>query len=244
MQGSGLSQPVDERIIRKIDALVNEGVKDTHEMRRHLNVYIKQQILSKDEIQPSPSNRRFFPKLSDIRSHMYRASIKNRFSKIDQENVADKIAQWQSTNPEDFFYFRPYGEATPKNTEGHSEEVASNSLLFVHQSRWQRRLLQRYGNDICLLDATYKTTRYALPLFFLVVPTNVDYQVVASFVIQNETSQCIREALQIIQKETAGWNPKCFMTDNCEQEITAIEGVFPGKQRESPAPMKDTKLQN
>ena len=76
---------MDERIIRKIDALVNEGVKDTH-----LNVYVKQQILSKDEIQPSPSNRRFFPKPSDIRSHMYRASIKNRFSKIYKENVVYK----------------------------------------------------------------------------------------------------------------------------------------------------------
>ena len=222
---------MDERIIRKIDTLVNEGVKDTREMKRHLNVYVKQQILSKDEIQPSPSNRRFFPKPSDIRSHMYRASIKNRFSTIDQENVVDNIDQWQSSNPEDFFYFRPYGEAPqkPTDSEGHSEEAVSNNLLFVHQTRWQRRLLQTYGNDICLLDATYKTTRYALPLFFLVVPTNVDFQVVGSFVIQNETSQCIREALQIIQRETTGWNPKYFMTDNCEQEISAIEEVFPGK---------------
>ena len=81
---------MDERIVRKIDTLVNEGVKDTHEMKRHLNVYVKQEILSKDEIQPSPSNRRFFPKPSDIRSYMYRASIKNRFSKIDQENVVYK----------------------------------------------------------------------------------------------------------------------------------------------------------
>ena len=69
---------MDERIIRKIDALVIEGVKDTREMKRNLNVHVKQQILSKDEIQPSPSNRRFFPKPSDIRSHMYRASIKKK----------------------------------------------------------------------------------------------------------------------------------------------------------------------
>ena len=81
---------MDERIIGKIDALVNKGVKDTHKKKRHLNVYVKQQILSKDEIQPSPLNRRFFHKPSDIRSHMYRASIKNRFSKIDQENVVYK----------------------------------------------------------------------------------------------------------------------------------------------------------
>ena len=94
------------------------------------------------------------------------------------------------------------------------------------------------------LNATYKTTHYALPLFFLVVPTNVDYQVVGSFVIQNETSQCIREALQIIQRETTGWIPKYFMTDNCKQEITAIEDVFPGKQWESQAPMKNTMITN
>lgn len=99
LQGSGLSQPVDDRIIRKIDQLVNEGVKDTHEMRRHLNVHVKNEILSKDDIHPPLSNRRFYPKLSDIRSHMYRASIKHRFSKIDQENVAEKVLQWKTSSP-------------------------------------------------------------------------------------------------------------------------------------------------
>ena len=32
--GLGLCEPVDERIIKKIDAPVNEGVKDTREMKR------------------------------------------------------------------------------------------------------------------------------------------------------------------------------------------------------------------
>ena len=74
---------MDNRIIKRIGELVNVGVKDTHEMRRHLNVYVANEIFSKDEVQPSPSNYRFFPKLSDIRSHMYTASTRNRFSKID-----------------------------------------------------------------------------------------------------------------------------------------------------------------
>jgi len=39
-------------------------------------------------------------------------------------------------------------------------------LLVVYQSQWQRRLLARYGS-MCLLNATYKTTRYSLLLFFL-----------------------------------------------------------------------------
>ena len=51
----------------------------------------------------------------------------------------------------------------------------------------------RYGNEICLLDATYRTTKYALPLFFLAVPTNCGYSVVAEFVVENETKESIKE---------------------------------------------------
>lgn len=236
LQAGGISQPVDDRLIKKIDPLVTEGVKNTNEMRRHLNVYVRNELLSKEQIQPSVSNRRFYPKLSDIRSHMYRSTVKNRFSKVDQENVAEKVHQWKNSNPGDFFYFRLYHQDVPEAAEeGNSTEEPSDTtgeeqstLLFVHQSAWQRRLLERYGNDICLLDATYKTTRYALPLFFLVVQTNVDYQVVGSFVVQNETSQAIKEALILLKQAAPNWQPKYFMTDNCEQEISAIEEVFPG----------------
>ena len=40
-----------------------------------------------------------------------------------------------------------------------------------------KRLLKTYGNEICLLDAIYKTTGCALPLFFMVVKSNVDYYI-------------------------------------------------------------------
>ena len=62
---------------------------------------------------------------------------------------------------------------------------SSNSLLFAYQSKWQMDLIKRYGNEMVLVDAAYKTTRYALLLFFMVVKTNVDYQIEASFVIEN-----------------------------------------------------------
>ncbi|PFX20297.1 hypothetical protein AWC38_SpisGene15263 [Stylophora pistillata] len=148
-EGSSLSQPVDDRIIRQIEKLVNEGVKGTHEMRTHLTVYIKNEILAEDEIQPSPSNH----------------------------NVAEKVIQWKASSPEDFIYFQPCGDVSSATTDGedHTTEQDPSTLLFVHQSAWQHRLLKRYSN-MCLLDATYKTTHYALPLFFLVVHTNGDYQ--------------------------------------------------------------------
>ena len=75
----------------------------------------------------------------------------------------------------------------------------SNSLLFVYQTQWMKRLLQSYSDEICLLDATYKTTRYALPLFFLAVKTNVDYQVLGVFVCEDESNENILEALRMLE---------------------------------------------
>jgi len=85
-----------------------------------------------------------------------------------------------------------------------------------------------YGNEICLLDATHKTTRYALPLFFVAIRTNVDYQVVASFVSQDESTESIKEALRIVKSWNKEWSPDYFMTDYCEEEINAVEEIFPG----------------
>ena len=59
--------------------------------------------------------------------------------------------------------------------------------------------MNKYENHICLLDATYKTTKYVIPLFFVVVKINSDYQVVALFAVQNETTGAITEALGILK---------------------------------------------
>jgi hypothetical protein len=41
----------------------------------------------------------------------------------------------------------------------------------------------KYGNEISLLDATYKTTNYALPFFFVCVKTNSGYAIVGMYVM-------------------------------------------------------------
>jgi hypothetical protein len=101
-------------------------------------------------------------------------------------------------------------------------------LLFVHQTAWQSRLLSRYGQELAFLDATYKTTKYSLPLFFVAVKTNVDYIIVASFIVQDETTASITEALSILSQWNPQWKPRHMMTDLCEEEINSIESVFPG----------------
>ena len=76
------------------------------------------------------------------------------------------------------------------------------------------------------MDVIYKTTRYSSPLFLLTVKANIDYQIVATFVTENETTQSITEALAI----NKSWNPDVFpkygMTDYCMEEIDAVEKVF------------------
>ena len=59
------------------------------------------------------------------------------------------------------------------NTDENSE-CETNAKLLLH-----------YGNELVLLDATYGTKRYALPLLFLMVKTNIDYQIVGAFVSEN-----------------------------------------------------------
>ena len=114
--------------------------------------------------------------------------------------------------------------------EACDEQQAEQNFLYIHQEEWQKDLLTTYGNTITLIDATYKTTKYSIPLFFLCVKTNVNYTVVAEFVLQSENTEHIFEALSIIKSWTPSWNPKYFITDYSDAEMSAINILFPETQ--------------
>jgi hypothetical protein len=78
------------------------------------------------------------------------------------------------------------------------------------------------------MDSTFKTTKYNLPLYFICVLTNMGYHVVASFIIGNDNSDEISQALSIIKQWNPGWRPKGFMCDLDQREINACERVFEG----------------
>ena len=82
-------------------------------------------------------------------------------------------------------------QSDDENEESDDEELddairevdkEENKMLFVYQNCKMRRLYRRYGRNLILLDATYKTTKYALPLYFMVVQTNINYQVIVHFI--------------------------------------------------------------
>ena len=78
------------------------------------------------------------------------------------------------------------------------------------------------------LDAAYKTTKYALPLFFAVVKVNVNFQVVGVLVFQEETKDMIKKGLQIIRDWNPTVIPKFGMVDFAEKEISAFRGITSG----------------
>ena len=219
---AGMSQRVDPLISRIIEELVREGTTDVHTVKKILKHRIKHEL---KDCPPDTLDRAFNPSKDDIKNHIYAAKRAIELSKLDQENLSQKIEGWKSSKTSKHF-FRPF--IKKELDQGDSESQFSQMLIWVHQEEWQQKLLEKYGNIISLIDATYKTTKYDLPLFFVSVRTNVGYCVVAEFVVQTETTQQILEALQILRTWNPKWNPPFFLCDYSEAEISALEQAFPG----------------
>ena len=132
-------------------------------MKRHIRVYVKNDLFP-GSVPPPKTNKRFCPSNTTIKNHMHIAVIKQRLEKVDQANLKEKIMVWQNENEGDLFEFRPYVDpkrddldtdrADENSLEDEDDEIkvddgtSNNGLLFVHQTNWQRRLLQRYGNEL------------------------------------------------------------------------------------------------
>ena len=150
---AGMAQRVHPSIIQKIHALVLEGMVEPLEAQRHLKHYVQHYILCASEL-PNSLDRAYYPDIQDIRNHINTAKRNLQLSVIDQENVLLKTTEWKELSPDTKLFFRPYTEND------------SSSLTWIHQELWQQEVLLRYGNNISMIDATYKTTKYDLPLFF------------------------------------------------------------------------------
>lgn len=226
----GLSQRVHPEIIAKIHELVSIGTIEPVEVQRLLKHHVNHYMCSGNL--PDPNDRAYYPCLEDIKNHIGKAKRALQLSVVDQENAAKIIDAQQKLSTDSRFYFRPYQRKDPDNAMLSNVQDLNTSdfertLLWVHQEPWQQQLMLKYGNTMSLMDATYKTTRYDLPLFFISVRTNSGYCVVAEFIAQSESATHIEEALQILISWNPNWKPKFFMTDYSEAEIAALETCFP-----------------
>ena len=108
------------------------------------------------------------------------------------------------------------------------QKQTDRKFAFVYQSTQMKRLNRLYPLSLLLLDATCKTKKHAVPLFFAVVKTNVNYQVVCVIALPEETEPIITKALLILQSWSPDVNSKNAMVDFDEKETSALENVFPG----------------
>ena len=224
-----VNQIVDKRIITRIYDLVEKNVTNIKEVKRCLDEFVLNELfvgVPRNKL-PKKTNRKYHPSSRDIRNHIARAVAAQKYCSDDQESLLRKIREWKTSSPTANYFLRTQ-EGKPNFFGNAVATKNSENFLFVHQEQWQRKLLLRYGNDLALLDATYKTTKYAMPLFFLRVNTNVGYKVVAEFMCQHEDELSISEALGILQQWNPQWKPKYFMVDFSATEIGATETQFPG----------------
>ena len=196
------SQKLNPEVSLKIVDMVQSGITDVKEIKCSLKYYVNTSLCKKLGANPVPGDRAFYPLSDDIRNHVTKAKRAFQLSRYDQDNLRLKIEEWRKKNPQSSFFFRPYHETSEfkqTNEDCTTLTKSEKKLLFVHQEDWQKELLVCYGNMVTLMDATYKTTKYSLPLFFVRVKTNVSYSVVAEFIIQSETSDDIFEALSVLK---------------------------------------------
>ena len=96
----------------------------------------------------------------------------------------------------------------------HVNEGIKNNLLFIHMTVAQKLLLQHYN----------RTCRLMLPLFFLIVKTNVNCSPIASFIVQNEDTKSISEALSRIKEYISkdGIDIQNFIIDCSPMEMQSM----------------------
>ncbi|PIK33999.1 hypothetical protein BSL78_29180 [Apostichopus japonicus] len=248
---SGFSKPIDAAVRDKIHEYVSLGITSVPLIKRVLKTFVESELCPANQVKPTSNDRAYFPSCHSIQNHVHHALVAGRFSGLDQENLENKVADWKAKEKSSNFFLRKctseesmnkrqnLSESTiltercfpltdENDLDDNSDEpyVRKNTFLFIHQTVQQKMLLERYG-ELVLLDATYRTTKYALPLFLMVVRTNVGYTPVATFICESETTAHIAEALSIIKEWNLQVETSIFMMTILKQEYQALQDVFP-----------------
>ena len=163
---STIGQYVDKRVVDKFYDLVNQNITNFSELQRSLDKYVREDLFSghPEERRPEKTNRRYYPCRQDVRNHIAKAISAVKYCDDDQEALGKKIEDWQTKSPKSNFFYRTR-DAVINEKDEPRPGTAEETFLFVHQEPLQQRMFERYGSELALMDATYKTTRYASTFF-------------------------------------------------------------------------------
>lgn len=158
--------------------LAREGITPVSDVKKCLHYYVHDVLFANKEKHDS-SFRAFFPTHRDTSNQIQAVLKKDRFSTVDQENARILIEKIRGEQPESCVVYRPYavrscmGSSNLNNVEESVASESEDTLLFCFQTKFMRNMLKKYGGSVVCLDATHKTSEYALPLFLLAVKTPV-----------------------------------------------------------------------
>lgn len=110
--------------------------------------------------------------------------------------------------------------------EFYSEEK-EEKILVVIQAEWQRKVLSTFG-ECFVIDSTFNTSKYNLPLYEIVVQTNVGYIPIGIIITEDETEREILDGLTILKSWNPLWNPSSVVTDCDIAQGNALQKAFPG----------------
>ena len=99
-----MKAPIDQRVVDHIYNLVDDGIYNVGEIKRHINIFVKN-LFGKNSL-PNAINLRFYPSRKDMRGMVDRRRklIKGL---LDQEQLNLKVKAWKDAHPNDTIYFRP-----------------------------------------------------------------------------------------------------------------------------------------
>ena len=104
-QGADLREQLDEQVVEKIKELQLIGVRSVAEVRRHLHLFVKEDLFS-GKTPPPETSRRYYPADTDIRNILNACRIGDQRSPDDQLNLQIKCDEWQKAHPDDFICYR------------------------------------------------------------------------------------------------------------------------------------------
>lgn len=240
------ANPVVEERIKE---LLRQGVKSVSEMRRCIRDFVKSNLYSGEK--PLPLTRyRYYTLPQNLRNIMKTAQDAAAHLSGDQEKLQVRRSFFLKGSVRDVgglkhapqilvntkcavlfqqILAKTWRERDPDDRILVRAQREGEDFLLCYQTKWQQHLLNLYGQEICVLDATLcRTTQCELPLFFLWVRTNVCYVVVAVFIVQRETKESLSDVLQLLKSWNEGWSPGHFMVDFSQAQINAVESVFTG----------------
>ena len=71
--------------------------------------------------------------MSDLRNNTYRASVKLKFSKLDQKNLGEKVKKRRQQWPSNIFFLRRYGEVVDKHHVGRVNGMESDIEVLLDE---------------------------------------------------------------------------------------------------------------